>query len=317
MAPAIPVLAVRVALALLLVAIPGMSEVYVNLTNAMWHLALLAFLILMAAPAVTWPQRVFDSLALAVAGLSGPFAPLLAPIAVLCWWLGRERSQLWRLLIVGATASIQFSLIIAHQSSRTAHGPGIGWSAERLINILVTDILGVATFGRRAMIDKDWLVGQGWLSNGSVAATVVAVCILAAAAVLAGIAFLRGRWILRCFIIFVDLEFASSLTDGLTLVQPLWVAMEGWIGMRYYFHPIAAWLTIVLTLICDRSVALRAAGVALMGLTVVFAIPADWSLPKHPKTSFDQAAKAFAEAPPGTVLRIAVPPIDDMVLVKH
>jgi hypothetical protein len=314
---AIPARPVRVVLALLLVAIPGMSEVYVNLTNAQWHLALLAFLVLCAAPAATWPARIFDTLVLLLGGLSGPFAPLLLPVALLWWWLQRDRGQLWRLMLVAATAAIQISLIVAHQSSRHAAGPGIGRSLERLVNIVVTDILGVAAFGRRAMIDHYWLVGQGWLSNGSLAATTLAGCIMAGALILAIIAFLRGPWLLRAFLLFTGLEFASSLTDGLALVQPLWVAMEGWIGMRYYFHPIAAWLAVVVTLVCDRHPALRTIGVVLIAITLVFAIPADWELPKLGKTTFHHAAKAFEKAPPGTMMVFPVAPINDMVLVKH
>jgi hypothetical protein len=317
MARAIPALPVRVALALLLVAIPGMSEVYVNLTNAQWHLALLAFLVVCTAPALNWPQRIFDTLVLLVSGLSGPFAPVLLPVALLWLWLQRDPWQLWRLAVVAATAAIQISLIIAHGASRHPTGPGLGWSLGRLINIVVTNILGVAAFGRTAMIDHYWLVGEGWLSNGSLAATTLAGGIMAGALLLAIIAFLRGPWLLRAFLIFTGLEFATSLTDGLTLVQPLWVAMEGWIGMRYYFHPIAAWLAVLVTLVCDRNPALRSTGVALIAITLVFAIPADWELPKFPTTAFHQEAKAFETAPLGTVMAFPIPPIHDMVLVKH
>jgi hypothetical protein len=314
---AIPARPVRVGLALLLVAIPGMSEVYVNLTNAQWHLALLAFLVLCSAPAATWPERIFDTLVLLLGGLSGPFAPLLLPVALLWLWLQRDPWQIWRLVLVAATAAIQMSLIIAHHASRDPNGPGLGWSLERLINIVVTDILGVAAFGRTAIIYHHWSVGQGWLSNGSLVATILAGCILAGALILGIIAFLRGPWLLRAFLIFTGLEFASSLTEGLALVQPLWVAMEGWIGMRYYFHPIAAWLAVVVTLVCDRHPALRTIGAVLMALTLVFAIPADWKLPKLGKTAFHQEAKAFEKAPPGTMMAFPIAPINDMVLVKH
>jgi hypothetical protein len=317
MASAIPTLAVRVALALLLIAIPGMSEIYVNLTNSMWHLSLLAFLVLAAAPAATRPQRVFDTLALAVSGLSGPFALFLMPIALLWCYLRRGRWQTWRLIVMAVTAAIQTSLIIIHQPSRVVPGPGIGPSVERFTNIVVTNILGVATFGRQAISEDHWVVGQGWLSNGNSTGAAIAVCVLAFAGALAVLAFLRGPLILKGFLIFVGLEFASSLTDGLTVVQPLWVAMEGWIGMRYYFHPIAAWLAIVVTLICDRNLPLRSIAVALMAMTIVFAIPADWALPKHERNAFHEEAKAFEKSPPGAVMSFPIPPVGDMVLTKY
>ena len=317
MSAAIPLLAIRLALALLLVAIPGMKEVYVNVTNSQWHLSLLAFLILCAARAETWPARIFDTLALVVCGLSGPFAPLLVPVALLWWWLRHERWRLWRLAVVLATAAVQISLIVAHHASRDVAGPGIGWSLGRLINIVVVNVLGVAAFGRTTLIDDYWSVGQGWLSNGSLPASLVGGSIMAAALTLAIIAFLRGPWILRSFLIFAGLEFGTSLVDGLTTVQPLWVALEGWIGMRYYFHPIAAWLAVLVSLVCDRSLPLRGIGIALLALTVVFAIPADWRLPRHQATNFRTEAKAFAKAPTGTVMAFPEAPSRDMVLIKH
>jgi hypothetical protein len=317
MAPAIPSLGLRMALALLLVAIPGMDEVYVNLTNAQWHLALLAFLVLTAAPPATAPQRGFDTLVLFVSGLSGPFAPLLLPVALIWWWRQRGRWQLWRLAIIGVCAVGQAVLVLLHQSSRHVAGPGIGATLGRLINIVDTDILAVAAFGRQGVIDRFWLVGEGWLTRAQPLPMVIAGCIMAGALALAVIAFWRGPWILRAFIIFVGLELVSSLIDGLSLTQPLWVAMEHWVGMRYYFHPIAAWLAILVALICDRCLPLRAVGVAVMMLTVIFGIPADWELPALPRSTFVQEAKEFAKAPPGTVMSFPIRRPPAMVLVKR
>jgi hypothetical protein len=319
MGAAIPSLRMRLALALLLVAIPGMREVYVNLTNAQWQLALLAFLILTAAPAVTWPECCFDTLVLLVSGLSGPFAPMLLPVALLWCWRQPRRWQVWRLAIILGTALVQLFLVLLHQSSRSAGSEPIGWSLHRLINIVDTDILGVAAFGRQTIIDRYWLVGEGWLANGHPLPTLIAGCIMAGALVLAIISFLRGPWILRAFLIFAGLELAASLVDGVATGQPLWVSLENGIGMRYFFYPIAAWLAVIVTLICDRGLALRAIGIAVMLLTLTVAIPADWALPKQARSTFQQEAKAFDKAPPGTMMSFPIRPMNlhDMVLTKH
>ena len=317
MAPAIPSLGIRVALALLLVAIPGMDEAYVNLTNAQWHLALLAFLVLTAAPPATAPQRGFDTLVLLVSGLSGPFAPLLLPVALIWWWRQRGRWALWRLAIIAICAAIQIALVVLHQSSRHTAGPGIGATLGRLINIVDTDILAVAAFGYQGVIDRFWLVGEGWLTCAEPLPMVIAAGIMAGALALALIAFWRGAWILRAFLIFVGLEFVSSLIEGLRDTRPLWVSMEHWVGMRYYFHPIAAWLAILVALICDRYLPLRAIGAALMLLTIVFGIPADWELPPLPRSTFVQEAKVFAKAPPGTMMSFPIRQPPEMVLVKQ
>jgi hypothetical protein len=322
MAPAIPSLRARVALALLLVAIPGMSEVYVNLTNAQWHLGLLAFLILAAAPAATWPQRGFDMIVLCVSGLSGPFAPFLLPVALLWCGLQPGRWQAWRLTVVLVTTAVQLALVLLHQSTRGRGGYGFGWSLHRLIDIVDTPILGVATFGRQTLVDRYWLVGagEGWLSNGQWWPTLIAGAIVVSALALAIIGFVRGRWILRAFLVFAGLELVAGLVDGLAPGMPVWAALENGVGMRYFFYPIAAWLAVIVTLLCDGLMALRTIGLALMLLTLAVAIPADWALPKHERSAFQQEAKAFDRARPGTVMVFPIPPTvahHDMVLVKH
>jgi hypothetical protein len=317
--PAIPVLGVRLVLALLLVASPGMSEVYVNLTNSQWHLALLAFLILVAAPAVTWPQRIFDTLALVLCGLSGPFAPMLLPVALLWCWRQPGRWQFWRLAITLGTAVAQIVLAVLHRASRGTDAAGVGWSLKRLLNIIDTDILGAAVFGRQAMIDHRWVVGDGWLSNGHLLPTLIAAAIASCALALAAFAAWRGPWVLRAFLIFVGLELVTSLVGGEASGQPIWAALEQAIGIRYFFHPIVAWLAIIVVLSGDRSLALRSIGVALLLLTVTIAIPADWDLPPLPRTAFHDQAKAFAHAPPGTTMIFPIRPMHmhDMVLVKR
>ena len=319
MARAIPSFPMRMALALLLVAIPGMSEVYVNLTNTQWHLALLAFLILTAAPAANWAERSFDTLVLLVSGLSGPFSPVLVPVALLWCWRQPGRWQVWRTVVIVLTAAVQLSLVLFHQSSR-AGAYGVGWDFHRLLNIVDINILGVAALSRQAMINRYWLVGEGWLSNGHLLPTAIEICIMAAAAVVAIIGFWRGPWILRAFLIFAALEFAASLVDGIAPGASTWDAMARGIGMRYFFHPIAAWLAIIVTLICDRSLPLRAVGVVVMTLTLAVAIPADWELPKMERSGFHREARAFDHAPPGTRMTFPVRPAylhEDMVLVKH
>lgn len=318
MAMAIPSVTVRVLLALLLLAIPGMNEVYVNLTNAQWHLALLAFLVLCATPAKDWRQRGFDIGVLLVSGLSGPFAIFLTPVAVLWYGLRREPWRFWRMITIAGVAAIQLSLIMSHQVTRAGPGPGLGWSGDRLINIVMIDILGVATFGAHTIVQSYWLVGQGWLSSGRPFAAVISAALCLGAAALVVTAFLRGSLILRAFLIFAGIELLASLMDGLPVTtQPLWVQLEGSIGMRYYFHPIAAWIAVLVTLAGDRNWPLRGIGVALLAVTITWAIPVDWSLPGLPKTSFKSDAKAFAKAPPGTVMTFPTRPIYHMTLTKH
>ena len=73
---------IRVGVALFYFALPGTFEVDLDLTNAQWHLAVAAALLLLAHPPRTNAGEVFDAVIVAVAGLTGPFAFVLLPIAV-------------------------------------------------------------------------------------------------------------------------------------------------------------------------------------------------------------------------------------------
>src|SRR5437773_5713484 len=84
----------RMLLAFLCLSLPHTSETHSNITNAQWYLALLAFLVLVSAPARTWGWRSFDILAVVSSSLSGPFAFMLAPVAALVWW--KRRGQIGR-----------------------------------------------------------------------------------------------------------------------------------------------------------------------------------------------------------------------------
>ena len=71
----------RLWLGFLCLSLPHTANIHSNITNAQWHLALLAFLVLISTPARNWGWRSFDILAVVSSSLSGPFAFMLAPVA--------------------------------------------------------------------------------------------------------------------------------------------------------------------------------------------------------------------------------------------
>jgi hypothetical protein len=316
MAAAIPSLPARVLLALLLVAVPGMSEVYVNLTNAQWHLSLLGFLVLAATVPPGWAGRVFDSLLLVLCGLSGPFCAFLAPVAWIWWWGHRSRWAAWRGVIITATAAVQFSLILLHGASRHGTGPGLGVSLHDF-NAIVVNTLAVGTIGWRALLRNDWGPGDGWLGGQSAAALTVSTIIVLAAFALTAIAFVRGRPVLRCFLIFVALECVAMLVDGLPIdKRPLWQELATSLASRYSFHPTLAWLAVLVSLFCDRLLALRIGAGALLAVVLLFGVAGDWKLVPLQPMHFPQEAARFAKAPPGTVMQFPTRPMFYMTLTK-
>ncbi|HTI01178.1 MAG TPA: hypothetical protein VL752_09555 [Acidisoma sp.] len=319
MAEAIPRLSVRLLLAVLLLSAPGMSEVYVNVTNAQWQLALLCFLVVTAAAPAGWMGRGFDTVVLVIGGLSGPFSVFLAPVALLWWVVQRGRWAFWRLLLVFGAAGVQGSLILLHQASRTSsHGPGLGISLRSFDTILLNTILGPATLGWQAMRRNGWLDGHGsWLFGPSGAALVVSTLLVMGAALLTGIAAWRGRWVLRCFLLFVLLEFLATLIEGLPInALPLWQELAPAVADRYSFHPILAWLAILVSLTLDPAPPLRAVGSVLLACSLIFAVAGDWALAPLPPTDFQAKARIFAQSPSGTVMQFQTRPMFFMTLTK-
>jgi hypothetical protein len=316
MAEAVPSLPARVLLALLIVSMPGMSEVYVNVTNAQWHLAVLSFMLLMATVPAGWPGRVFDSAILVVSGLSGPFSVFLTPVAWIWWISHRKRWTFWRALIVTGTALVQLRLILLHGQVRSAGGPGIGVNLHDFNRIFLNDV-AVATVGWHSMLRNAWGPGHGWLYGDSTAALVVSTLLVLAALGLLLVAFIRGRWVLRCFLIFVALEYAAMLVDGLAVdKQPLWAELASSLANRYSFHPILAWLAVLVALLCDRSRWWRSIAAVIFASVVLFAVAGDYKLAPLAPTDFVAKAHAFAHAPSGTVMHFPTRPMFYMTLTK-
>jgi hypothetical protein len=85
--------------------LPNSSEVFANITNAHWYLAIIAFLIVTAdkAPNLAW--KIFDIFFLILIGLSGPFIIFLLPIALIWWWLKRQNGLPWvQIIIISLTS---------------------------------------------------------------------------------------------------------------------------------------------------------------------------------------------------------------------
>lgn len=305
----------RFAFAFLYLTLPNVYEVFVNLTNSQWHLCVLAFFILASRPPAGWAGRCFDTLALAVTGLSGPFVILLAPMAL--WNLYDQRSvpsgrrtALWRLAIIVVTGCVQGMVIIATFSERS-HLPPNGSSIGLLAKILARQIVLGPIMGLR---QPDRLMATGmWTSSA------LPILLVVVALTLCAIAFWRGPYLLRKACVFASmLLFACLWHPVVTLDQPQWNPLV-WSGLggRYWYIPLLLWTAVLLRLIADRAWPLRAIGCVILATSSV-GIWNDWFYPFMPPTTFQASAKAFEAAPPGSRISFPVNPpgVTPMVLTK-
>ena len=80
----------RLLLVLYDIGMPNSSEVYVNLTNAMWHLAIVVFMLVVLPKPRSLAGLAVDVSVLVLGGLSGPLVLFIAPIA---WWQVASRAS--------------------------------------------------------------------------------------------------------------------------------------------------------------------------------------------------------------------------------
>ena len=303
----------RILFALFYLALPNSSEVYVNLTNAQWHLGVLAFLILVASPPQTRRQWAFDLGFLLLSALSGPFCLLLLPIAAVRVWTGWGRGTTLRCLALLAGASVQAWFVLSTVHERTMAPLGAG--PRLLARIVVQQIMYGGLVGQASM---PRLIDQTlWINN------VIPVVAAAAGLVLVVIAVLRGPPLLRYFAAFAAAVLAGALlrpqaheTDA---QWPL-LALPG-VGGRYWYIPMLAWLGVLFSLAAfrvPRAPWLRPVAAVLL-CAFALGIYQDFRLPPRPETGFVAQAAQFRRAPPGTAMAFPVLPegARPMQLVKR
>ena len=293
------------------------GEVYVNLTNAQWHLALLAFLVVAGDPPSSRPGRAFDAAVLALSGLSGPFCLCLLPVAAWAALRLRGRSRQERALVVLATVLIQGAFVL--ETAATGRIPQhLGASALLLARIVALQVAVGALMGEHTI---GWLVTWApWWSP------FVPSAIAAAWLVLTIVSLWRGSPLLRQATFFFYAVFAAALWHpNVSPVVPQWEGMI-WpgLGVRYYVFPMIAFLGTLFTLASDRAPAARTAGLALLVLLAA-EVPFDWRpnqlWPPEEHwdvTDFDEQARWFQAAPSGTLVSLGTHPNGQrMVLRKH
>jgi hypothetical protein len=305
-----PSLSGRVLLAFIYVALPNSFETHLNLTNAQWHLAILAFLVLVSRPAESRLGRAGDVVVLALSGLSGPFCMFLLPIAI--WQLCQDRgaAQLQRAVIVVIACLIQGAFLIA-TIGHTRSTAALGASGGSLARIIVVQILLGGLLGVRVM---SHLTHTAPLTSDE---AVIAIAL--GGLLLCVVAFGRGPPVLRKAGLFGGLVFAAALwRPQVDLALPQWSVMTNpGAGQRYYLLPILVWIGVALTLAKDRNPSLRYLG-SILVVVLFGGIAADWLYPTLAPTNFPEKAREFALAPPGTRMEFALhPPGWRMVLVKQ
>lgn len=310
----VPSLAGRVLMAAYYIGEPNSSEVYVNVTNAMWHLALVGFLIVLLPKPRTVFGFVTDTVTLVLAGLSGPIILFVAPIA---WWhvIEQRHQRSFRPCVIyaaiaSACALIQtgFILTSAHQAR---HG-ALGATLNRLFHIIADQVILGGLIGGPNTI--------GLLQIHFWARTLWPALVCMGAAILGVVAFVRGPSVYRQFVVLAGLILVTSLASPMVSYSvPQWEPMQyPGAGDRYFIIPMLAWFSTLLVAAEKPWGGIGHWIARLLLVTSLTGISHDWHYNPYTDTSYQDAAKAFDEAPAGTVITFPENPLTwNFKLTKH
>jgi hypothetical protein len=277
---------VRFAIALFSIVMPGLGEVHANITNTHWYLGLYLLLLALAPYPTGLRQKLTDGLAIALCGISGPFALFALPAFGLRD-LAHRRVHFTTLIAI-ACAGLQLVLIALTSSSRSLAPLGATW--ELLARLLSGSVYLGSFIPNRLTY---WVVVNPW-----VAAIVAILCTLALAW-----AAVVGNWRVRGAIAFVVLLVTATLLSPVASLDiPQWQALLTAFGNRYWVAPSIVLVSLLLAYAAQRSrraLLVTLAIVALPGLISFMIRPV-------PGPSFD--VTPYYEATPGEMVVIPIAP---------
>ena len=302
----VPNVAVRAVFAFIYLGLPHSFETTANLTNVQWHLAMLCFLVLIAAPGERLVWRIFDVAAVAISAFSGPFCLLLVPVALIKFYVTRERRLIPLIGILLAASTVQAASLFLFErpSSQPLDAePGLFF---RIVggHLFFDSIFGDKNYGR--------LLKLGWWTE----INAFFVCIFGSATV--AYAFIRAKLELRLLILFSTLIVAGALiSPAVSSDMPQWQAMVPEIsGSRYWMIPIFCIFACLITVAAKSEFrAVRYASIGLLFLSLV-GIVADWKHPQFIDMRFAEHAASFETALAGQEVVIPINPDWEMRLVK-
>lgn len=306
----IPDLKTRIFLSFLYLALPNSWEIHANLSTASWHLALLAFMVLVA-PANNPVWRYFDTGVVLLSGLSGPFSLLLTPIAALRWWLRREKRLLSLLLIISTCALIQTTCIVLTLQDSRSQTP-LEATPELFVRILSGQVFLGALIGQR---------GYEWIISPSGLYAVLASVISMTGLIVIINALFKAPMELRFFIIFASLNLGAALISpqASSNAIPQWqvLSLPG-LGGRYWFIPMLAFVVVLVWMLGKSSSSwLRVFSMLALAIMAI-GIVLDWRHPPFIDFNFKGHARQFEVSQKGTKITIAInPPPWSMTLIKH
>ena len=208
----------------LLVLLPAAEEPYANLANLIFHAGLALLLLALCEDPGRRGARWAELAALAVLGLSGPFALLVLPAFAARWWRLRSGHSARALAVVAAAGVLQWAILLTTPRADTPH-----LAAADLPRFVGRNVVGT------------WLFGDRWAPPWTVANTAAVLVWLAAFAVV------TWRWAALGPLLSVLAAIGGALLAwGFFLVHP-------YSGQRHVLVPLAMIAVLLVAGLADRA----------------------------------------------------------------
>ncbi len=296
-------LPVRAAMAAAYIALPNSSEIDATVTNAQWHLALVAALLVFSQTPRRKLTKIADAATVALSGLTGPFCLILFPLAGFFWFRRRTRWTLLLTGLLGLCAAVQlYALTFAQAASRSQ--AALGASSQRFLRMLAADVyLGAVAGGNHwaSQLDLPMLLLVGLLGTA-----IVVYC------------WIKASLEARLFLIYCFAVFAASLRNPMISYDlPQWQVLEDAPGLRYWFFPMVGFLWAAIWCVAfPGSRVVRVLSIAALAF-MLGGVCKDWQYISYPDEHFNLYAEKFEHLPPGHAMLFPLyPPGWTMELTK-
>ena len=290
---------VRVVVAVLYLGLPHIGEVWGKLVNSQWQMAVLAFLILIAAPPESRFGSWFDGIALSMGALTGPFCILLLPIALLVVVYRRTPWTMIHLGILAMGGTVQAIPLLT--TGRPAEYANLGASFPLLCHLLIRWLfLGVLPTGSKVLTLLRPMAGSRLFSG----------FIWALALALALWIVWKASFELRCALLFGAIVITASLASPKIVTGgEQWPGMLTGGGERYWFIPRLVLAVTVLWVALQpfSKPWLRAGGILAMAAILLCSV-LGWHIQQWKSPHFRTYVHVFNALPVGAPLRIPIDP---------
>ena len=297
-------------LSLTYLTLPYTAEIYGNITNSQWFLALLSFMILFMKDSPRMYQKILDRAILAIACLSGPFSIFLCILVFVNYVFFKKRLVEKTKLLIVILGSLAQGICIILLPTAARNPTPVGPSSTQLINIIGGQLLGAGLAGYKAYT---FLLTKPWITP--------VIAIIGIEIML--YVFWHGPRLLKLFVLYAGFVLGAALASpngplpGHTWWQTLATLQAG--GRYYFLFHLAIVLCVGWLIFAAKPRILVMLGTVLFIVFITWGVRLDFRHNSVPDRHYKSFVNNLAHANSGeTVTTIINPgPPWQLTVVKH